>query len=257
MICFDNPSSIKYLLVRSRIYCLARFVGFILCLPKAFSSPIVFADRSADYWKRQLTLEETENIVCWASSLNCRGCCLCAFAIRLILLGKGWVYRMEWHWACRSFLVEHPQQHFYKLRKPYSVIFFLLSNVQLIQISEAGTRKHFSISNLAHSFDCKTYGESLQQPDLHHRVGFLSIPPLSLDNGLEQLKLLILFLFFCLAEALIFFSGQTKQKGLQIRWFPAKLKLAWSFSEKIHRCGENRKQLKFLLEVEFLLFASK
>jgi len=68
---------------------------------------------------------------------------------------------------------------------------------------------------------------------------------------------LILFLFFCLAEALIFFSGQTKQKGLQICWFPAKLKLAWSFSEKIHRCGENRNQLKFLLEVEFLLFASK
>jgi len=26
----------------------------------AFSSPIDFADRSADYWKRQLTLEETE-----------------------------------------------------------------------------------------------------------------------------------------------------------------------------------------------------
>jgi len=151
--------------VRSRIYCLARFVGFIFCLPMAFSSPIVFADRSADYWKRQLTLEETENIVCWASSLNCRGCCLCAFAIRLILLGKGWVYRTEWHWACRSFLVEHPQQHFYKLRKPYSDIFFLLRNEQLIQISEAGTRKHFYISNLAHSFDCKTYGESLQQPD--------------------------------------------------------------------------------------------
>jgi len=235
MICFDNPSTIKYLLVRSRIYCLARFDGFIFCLPMAFSSPIVFADRSADYWKRQLTLEETENIVCWASSLNCRGCCLCAFAIRLILLGKGWVYRMEWHWACRSFLVEHPQQHFYKLRKPYSVIFFLLSNVQLIQISEAGTQEHFCISNLAHSFDCKTYGESLQQPDLHHRVGFLSIPPLSLDNGLEQLKLSILFLNFCLEEALIFCFGQTKQKACRLACFPPKL--AWSFSEKIqHMC---------------------
>ena len=152
MICFDNPSTIKYLLVRSRIYCLARFVGLIFCLPMAFSSPIVFADCSADYSKRQLTLEETENIVCWASSLNCRGCCLCAFAIRLILLGKGWVYRMEWHWACRSFLVEHPQQHFVKLQKPCSVIFSLLSNVQLIQISEAGTQEHVSISNLDRAF---------------------------------------------------------------------------------------------------------
>ena len=151
----------------------------------AFSSPIDFADRSADYWKRQLTLEETEKIVCWASSLNGIGSCSCAFAITLILLGKGWVYGREWHWACRSFLVEHPQQHFYKLRKPCAVIFYLLSYVQLIQISEAGTQEHFCISNLAHSFDCKTYGESLQQPDLHHRVGFLSIPPLSLDNGLE------------------------------------------------------------------------
>ena len=55
----------------------------------AFSSPIDFADRSADYWKRQLTLEETEKIVCWASSLNGIGSCLCAFAITLILLGKG------------------------------------------------------------------------------------------------------------------------------------------------------------------------
>ena len=93
-------------------------------------------------------------------------------------------------------LVEHPKQHFLKLQKPCTVIFDLLSYIQLIQISEAGTQEHFYISNLTHSFDCKSYHESLQQPDLHHRVGFLSIPPLSLDNGLEQLKLLILFLNF-------------------------------------------------------------
>ena len=199
----------------------------------AFTSSIDNAERSADYWKRQLTLEETVNLFFWISLLNCCSYCVCVFTIMLILLGKGWVYGREWHSSRHSFLVEHPQQHFYKLQKPCAVIFCLLSYVQQIQISEAGTRKHFYISNLAHSFDCKTYGESLQQPDLHHRVGFLSIPPLSLDNGLEQLKLLILFLFFFLAEALIFFSGQTKQKGLQIRWFPAKFKLAWSFSEKV------------------------
>ena len=143
MICFDNPTIIKYLLVRSRIYCLARFLGFIVMPTRmASSSPIVFADRSADYWKRQLTLEETEN-VCWASSLNGHGCCLCGFAITLILFGKGWVYRREWHWACHLFLVEHPQQLPFKLRKPYAVIFYLLSYVQLIQISEAGTFLYF------------------------------------------------------------------------------------------------------------------
>ena len=191
----------------------------------AFSSPIDFADRSADYWKRQLTLEETEKIVCWASSLNGIGSCLCAFAITLILLGKGWVYGREWHWACRSFLVEHPQQHFYKLRKPCAVIFYLLSYVQLIQISEAGTQEHFCISNLAHSFDCKTYGESLQQPDLHHRVGFLSIPPLSLDNGLEQLKLSILFLNFCLRRGTDILLWSNETESLQISLFPAKTSL--------------------------------
>ena len=191
----------------------------------AFSSPIDFADRSADYWKRQLTLEETEKIVCWASSLNGIGSCLCAFAITLILLGKGWVYGREWHWACRSFLVEHPQQHFYKLRKPCAVIFYLLSYVQLIQISEAGTQEHFCISNLAHSFDCKTYGESLQQPDLHHRVGFLSIPPLSLDNGLEQLKLSILFLNFLPRRGTDILLWSNETESLQISLFPAKTSL--------------------------------
>ena len=191
----------------------------------AFSSPIDFADRSADYWKRQLTLEETEKIVCWASSLNGIGSCLCAFAITLILLGKGWVYGREWHWACRSFLVEHPQQHFHKLRKPCAVIFYLLSYVQLIQISEAGTQEHFCISNLAHSFDCKTYGESLQQPDLHHRVGFLSIPPLSLDNGLEQLKLSILFLNFLPRRGTDILLWSNETESLQISLFPAKTSL--------------------------------
>ena len=195
----------------------------------AFSSPFDIAERSADYWKRQLTLEETVNLSCWIyiSLLNRHSFCQWAFAITLILMGKGWVYRSEWHWDRRSLFVEHPQQHFYKLRKPCAVIFYLLSYAQLIQISEAGTQEHFCISNLAHSFDCKTYGESLQQPDLHHRVGFLSIPPLSLDNGLEQLKLSILFLNFCLEEALIFCFGQTKQKACRLACFPPKL--AWAF----------------------------
>jgi len=117
----------------------------------AFSSPIDFADRSADYWKRQLTLEETEKIVCWASSLNGIGSCLCAFAITLILLGKGWVYGREWHWACRSFLVEHPQQHTLKLRKYILRYFLLIQFFTALQISVAETQEYFSISNLTHS----------------------------------------------------------------------------------------------------------
>ena len=132
---------------------------------------------------------------------------------------------MEWHWACRSFLVKHPQQHFVKLRKPCSVIFSLLSNIQLIQISEAGTQEHVSSSNLAHSIHCKTYGESLQQPDLQHRVRFLSILPLSLDNGLEQLKLLILFLNFCLRRGTDILLWSNETESLQISLFPAKTSL--------------------------------
>ena len=139
----------------------------------AFSSPIDFADRSADYWKRQLTLEETEKIVCWASSLNGIGSCLCAFAITLILLGKGWVYGREWHSGRHSFIVEHPQQHFLKLRKPMLRYFLLIQLCPALKISEAGFQDQFLISNRTHSFDCKTNGESLQQPEKHHRVGFI------------------------------------------------------------------------------------
>ena len=221
--------------MRSRIYCLAWFLGFILCLSIWLShhrSILLIVQlttgRDSWHWKRQKKLFAGQ--VRWMVLVP-------AYApsqLRWFFLERGGSTE-EWHWACRSFLVEHPQQHFYKLRKPCAVIFYLLSYVQLIQISEAGTQEHFCISNLAHSFDCKTYGESLQQPDLHHRVGFLSIPPLSLDNGLEQLKLSILFLNFCLEEALIFCFGQTKQKACRLACFPPKL--AWSFSEKIqHMC---------------------
>ena len=129
----------------------------------AFSSPFDIAECSADYWKRQLTLEETENIVCWASSLNCRGCCLCAFAIRLILLGKGWVYRSEWHWDRRSFLVEHPQQHILKLRKCINGYFLLVQFNTALQISVAETQEYLSISNPTQSLDSKSFGESLQR----------------------------------------------------------------------------------------------
>ena len=91
----------------------------------ALSSPIDDAERSADYWKRQLTLEETVNLSCWISLLNRYSFCQWAFAITLILMGKGWVYRSEWHWDRRSLFVEHPQQHTLKLRK-YILRYFLL-----------------------------------------------------------------------------------------------------------------------------------
>ena len=129
----------------------------------AFSSPFDIAERSADYWKRQLTLEETVNLSCWISLLNRYSFCLCAFAITLILLGKGWVYRSEWHWDRRSFLVEHPQQHILKLRKRINGYFLLVQFNTSLQISVAETQEYLSISNPTQSLDSKSFGELLQR----------------------------------------------------------------------------------------------
>ena len=72
-----------------------------------------------------------------------------------------------------SFLVEHPQQHFLKLRKPMSRYFLLIQLYPVLKISEAGFQEHSLISNQTHSLGCKTNGELLQQPEKHHRVGFI------------------------------------------------------------------------------------
>ena len=117
----------------------------------AFSSPFDIAERSADYWKRQLTLEETGNLSCRISLLNRYSFCQWAFAITLILMGKGWVYRSEWHWDRRSLFVEHPQQHTLKLRKYILRYFLLIQFFTALQISVAETQEYFSISNLTHS----------------------------------------------------------------------------------------------------------
>jgi len=139
----------------------------------AFSSSIDNAERSADYWKRQLTLEETVNLLFWISLFNSCSYCAYVFTITLILLGKGWVYRREWHSGSHSFLVEHPQQRFLKLRKPMFRYFLLIQLYPALKISEAGFQKHLLLSNRTHSSDCKTNGELLQQPEKHHRVGFI------------------------------------------------------------------------------------
>ena len=116
------------------------------------SSPFDIAEHSADYWKRQLTLEETViDLYLWISLLNSCSKCLCAFAVTLILLGKGWVYRSEWHSGRRSFFVEHPQQHILKLRSTFSDIFSLFSFCTALQISVAGIQEYFCISNMTHS----------------------------------------------------------------------------------------------------------
>ena len=151
----------------------------------ALSSPIDDAERSADYWKRQLTLEETVNLFLWIRMLNSCSKCLCAFTITLILLGKGWVYRSEWHWDRHSFLVEHPKQHVLKLRKHVHIHFLLVQFYTALKISGAETQEYFSFSNRTHSLDCKSFGELLQQLEEHHRVGFI-LPTLSLDIGLKQ-----------------------------------------------------------------------
>ena len=134
------------------------------------SSPFDIAESSADYWKRQLTLEETVNLLYWISLLNSHSYCFCAFAIMLILLGKGWVYRSEWHWDRRSFLVEHPQQHILKLRKRINGYFLLVQFNTALQISVAETQEYLSISNPTQSLDSKLFGESLQR--LENTTGY-------------------------------------------------------------------------------------
>jgi len=139
----------------------------------AFSSPFDIAERSADYWKRQLTLEETVNLFLWISLLNSCSKCLLRFHNYADYFGKGGVYGREWHSGRHSFLVEHPQQHFLKLRKPMSRYFLLIQLYPALKISEAGFQEHSLISNQTHSLGCKTNGELLQQPEKHHRVGFI------------------------------------------------------------------------------------
>ena len=149
---FRRPISSQYL-YSAQYNILLGFGSLGFCMPTfmAFSSPFDIAERSADYWKRQLTLEETVNLSCWISLLNRYSFCLCAFAITLILLGKGWVYRSEWHWDRRSLFVEHPQQHTPKLRKHMLRYFLLIQFFTALQISVAETQKYFSISNPTHS----------------------------------------------------------------------------------------------------------
>ena len=128
---------------------------------KALSSLFDIAESwSADYWKRQLTLEETVNLFFWIGLLNTCSYCVCVFTITLIRLGKGLVYGMEWHSGRHSFLVEHPQQHF-----------LLIQLCPALKKSEAGFQDQFVIPNRTHSLDCKTNGELLQQPEKLHRVG--------------------------------------------------------------------------------------
>ena len=139
-----------------------------------FSSSIDNAERSADYWKRQLTLEETVNRFFWISLLNSCSYCVCVFRITLILLGKGWVNRSEWDRDRHSFLVEHPQQHILKLRKRINRYFLPVQFNTALQISVAETQEYLSNSNPTQSLDSKSFGESLQRLEKHHRVGFMS-----------------------------------------------------------------------------------
>ena len=145
-------------------YCLALVPWVFVCLhTMVLSSLFNIAECSADCWKRQLMLEETVNLLYWISLLNSHSYCFCAFAIMLILLGKGWVYRSEWHWDRRSFLVEHLQQHILKLRTRINGYFLLVQFNTALQISVAETQEYLSISNPTQSLDSKLFGESLQR----------------------------------------------------------------------------------------------
>ena len=82
-----------------------------------------------------------------------------------------------------------------KLRKRINRYFLLVQFNTALQISVAETQEYLSNSNPTQSLDSKSFGESLQRLEKHHRVGFI-LPPLSLAFGLKQWSLWILFLKF-------------------------------------------------------------
>ena len=136
---------------------------------------------------RQLTLEETVKLFSWIiiSSLNSFRYWLCVFAIMLILLGKGWVYRREWYWDHHSFLVEHPQQHFLQLRLTIFIYFLLIQFSTALQISEAGIQEHFRFLTGCISLTVRRKVNCCDS--WNNTTGLdLSIPPVPLDIGLKQ-----------------------------------------------------------------------
>ena len=186
---FRRPISSQYL-YSAQYNILLGFGSLGFCMPTfmAFSSPFDIAERSADYWKRQLTLEETVNLSCWISLLNRHSFCQWAFAITLILMGKGWVYRSECHWDHHSLFVEHPQQHILKLRKHILRYFLLIQFFTALQILVAETQEYFSISNPTHVHSLWTVSRLVNCCNSWKNTTGLDLfrPPLSLHIGLKQ-----------------------------------------------------------------------
>ena len=225
----------------------------------AFSSPFDIAERSADYWKRQLTLEETVNLSCWISLLNRYSFCLCAFAITLILLGKGWVYRSEWQWDRRSLFVEHPQQHILKLRKHIIRYVFRIQFFTALQISVAETQKYFSISNPTHSLwtvsrlvNCCNSWKNTTGLDLFPTA----IVPWHWSEAMKFLNFVselwpqrLRHWYFILLKH-IFFPFEACADSLS----PAKTSSDISRIMKIDSTHVEKKQLKFHVVVELFLF---
>ena len=168
----DSPVSREYQLVRSWRNCLAKYMGF-------FMPSWLFHHRSIyDYWKRQLTTGRDSKTFSWTSLLDGYTYCFCNHN-SADSFGKG-VGTLKW-------------------------VALGLSRISS-WAPKAGFLQTFEYSNAAHFFwlsDVKwitvTAGRTPQG-------WILSTPPLSLDNGLKQWSLHILFLKFCLIRGMILSS---------------------------------------------------
>ena len=173
-------------------------------------------------------------------------------------MGKGWVYRSEWHWERRSLFVEHPQQHTLKLRKYILRYFLLIQFFTALQISVAETQEYFSISNLTHSVwtvsrlvNCCDSWKNTTELDLSDRYCPL------INFGLKQWSFEFCFWIMASAsEALIFYLVEAffPSKLAQIACLPAKTSSEISRITKIDSTHAEKKQLKFHIVVELFLF---
>ena len=173
-------------------------------------------------------------------------------------MGKGWVYRSEWHWDHCSHFVEHPQQHILKLRKHILRYFLLIQFFTALQISVAETQEYFSISNLTHSVwtvshlvNCCDSWKNTTGLDLSDRHC-----PLTLVWSNEVFE----FCFWIMASAsgalilylveAFFFSFEACADRLS----SAKTSSAISRITKIDSTHVERSSLKFHVVVELFLF---
>ena len=132
---------------------------------------------------------------------------------------------------------------------------------QLYKISTLDFCKHVWYSNATHFYGLSDVKWITVTAGRTPQGWILSTPPLSLDNGLKQWSLFILFLKFCLTRGIDILSDQK----FWSTFFPLQTctaSLFFSRQNKNHSCLRKDStfeelKLKFGVHVEFLLFGAR